>query len=131
MAERPKEAAWEFKDTDHIGDPTRLSWTSFLSRAFELGYLTPEEYARRLEIIAGAVTKSDIEEATRNLPCRREWGISWNEARKKGLQPRWEITPQASRRRHRDCVRLFVIIAIITAIIEMTVFIGLIVNILV
>lgn len=62
-----------------IGDDLRDKWLGFLNRAFELGYLTREEFDLRSDVVLNARYAEDINPVLRDFP-RKEveaWSGSW------------------------------------------------------
>lgn len=62
-----------------IGDDLRDKWLGFLNRAFELGYLTREEFDLRSDVVLNARYAEDINPVLRDFP-RKEveaWSGGW------------------------------------------------------
>ena len=85
-----QERAWRAGGDNRIGDPTREKWTAFLSRALEQGYLTGEEFTRRMEGVQSASTMDNVSDAIHIGEFSHKdldaWNDHWRKKRQEGLE---------------------------------------------
>jgi Domain of unknown function (DUF1707) len=90
--EKPGVEGMRIEAEKRIGDPTRDKWLAFLGKAFELGYITLDEYQRRAETVLHALTMSQVRETHADLPTQ-DWDNAWDEKRKEKIYLSDRILP--------------------------------------
>jgi hypothetical protein len=115
-------SAYRLNPSDHIGNGTRDKYTAFLSRNYELGYLSTEDFTQRMEAVAVAVTLADAQKARVNLAGWDDWSEQWGNARDTSLRVQTLVTlPDV--RQSRPRVSLLAMMSLVIAVAEMTVII--------